>query len=37
METLRGNVKGKVKAENVNGAIRLTALAGQTYASTING
>jgi hypothetical protein len=31
------NVKGKVKAENINGAIRLTALAGQTYASTING
>src|SRR5882762_4520529 len=31
------NVKGIVKAENVNGAIRLTALAGQTYASTING
>jgi len=31
------SVKGKVKAENVNGAIRLTALAGQTYASTING
>ena len=31
------NVKGRVKAENVNGAIRLNALAGPTYASTING
>jgi DUF4097 and DUF4098 domain-containing protein YvlB len=31
------NVKGKVRAENVNGAIKLVALAGSTYASTING
>lgn len=31
------NVKGNVKADNVNGAIHLVALAGRTYASTING
>jgi hypothetical protein len=31
------NVSGAVKANNVNGSIRLTALKGATYANTING
>lgn len=31
------NVKGAVRADNVNGSIRLTNIAGPTYASTING
>lgn len=31
------NVGGAVKANNVNGSIKLTALKGATYANTING